>query len=221
MATEIFDRVTQYGSGYAGLPAEKLSQAYANEFIAAVIEWPISMVTTKLGEKFVEFVIGLSMSGTGFLLADRMGLSNRTKMDLHELAAHFLNRAADPDPRETIQIQEDLIDTVNAFRNEGLSVADKAKQMIARNRNELEADLEAIANNNKRLKDMGLPVPDFMTKAGTIIPIPPNGETMSTGDQPVEGELDSSLDKLSAIQKASTEAKYLSEEEDITIRGGF
>lgn len=228
MATEVFDNVTQYGSKYAGLPAGQLSQAYANEFIAGLAEWPISMLTTKLGEKFVELVIGLGMSGFGFFGADRMGVSRRTKMDIHELAAHFLNRAADPDTREVIQMQEDLLDTVEAFKDDA-PLAGKIKDMVVRESTELKDDLDEIAMNNTSLKANGIPIPDIFTKSFEL-PIGGGGVEAGPGQGPLtepgpgpstEGGLSDLKKSLSALDKASTEAEYLSEEEGIEIRGGF
>lgn len=211
MATEIFDNlsVTKWLANRAGVSPSDLSKAYGNEIIAGIAELPIDIYSTKLGAKFLKLVIGGSLAGLGFLGSRRLGLGNRTKIDMHEIAAHMLNRAADPTLGEVKEMQKDLLNTVNAFSNTEAGMGDAMKTMIMRPQNEIQSDLSDIKRNNERLKQKGIPLPGFATKA-----VQSRG-----GQESARGGVEAGM--MDALKKSMTEAKFLSGEDEIEIRGGF
>lgn len=203
------DGISSKLTGVFGISPKEISQAYGNEFIAGVAELPIDIYTSKLGGKVVKLLIGAGLVGGNYFVGNK--LSGRSKVDLHEIAAHMFNRAADPSLGDIKEMQDDLINTLDTLNQPEATMTEALGGMVMENSGKRKQEAKEVKKNNERLKQR---LPDWAPFSKSN-PVEPN--------EPRES-VESNTSPTSAIKRAMsglTEAQALSEEDEIGMRGGF
>ncbi len=80
------------------------SRAVGTELLALAIQEPAKYFTTTLGEKIVDFITALGLTGT----AVAAPIGHRSKMDALQMGMHFFNQLVDPRPEEVAALQSDI-----------------------------------------------------------------------------------------------------------------
>lgn len=209
----IYDRHTPL-SRWAGLPAEQLSTAYTNKLLVGLASTAMSFVTTELGKRWLQGLVGAGLAVTAFAGADKLRLDRRTRMDMHDQAATFMMLAVDPSPEEILAFQKDLLNFVQQSKTKGFASALKDNTFLSTN--ELQSYVNQIKNMNLELEAAGVPLVGLLNRfSGGIgdISLPGMPGKIESGKQPVH------KDAFVSNGKKLVEHKPLFN--DVMIRGGF